>query len=295
MKDYYFTLITLIFFLGLVPVGFAETTTINGITIDQPNSANQLKNTSQTSTGIPPTIAKPVEVIVSVMTKQRQSNISMQQAFDRLKEGNQRFVDGNMKNRNLLSQAKASSIAQFPVAIVLNCMDARTPPEIIFDQGLGDILAVRIAGNVLNDDILGALEFGSRLGAKLIVVLGHTSCGTMRGACEQASLGHLTGLFKKIQPAVREATKQVDTDDCASTALIDRIAKDNVLMVIDQIQNRSPIIKEMVKNNKMAIVGGMQDLTTGKITFLEAERFLPKPVGVPMLNVQQKPTTVEVN
>lgn len=217
------------------------------------------------------------EAYSGVMTKERQSTMTVQEVFERLKEGNQRFLEGHMKNRNLLSQANTSSAGQFPVAVILSCMDARTPPEIVFDQGIGDTFATRIAGNISNDDILGGMEFGTKLsGAKLIVVIGHTSCGAVRGACQHAKLGHLTGLLQKIQPAVAEASKKSKSHDCSNAEFIDQIAKDNVLMVMKQIQARSPIIKQLIAEGKVGIVGGMQDLSTGKVTFFEDASILLK-------------------
>jgi len=213
----------------------------------------------------------------AVMTSETQSALSPQQVFQRLKDGNQRFMDGTMKNRDLLVQANTTAAGQHPVAVVLNCMDARTPPEIIFDQGIGDIFATRVAGNIQNDDILGGMEFGTKLsGAKLIAVIGHTSCGAIRGACQQVKLGNLTGLLQKIQPAVKQATKENGTSDCTNAAFIDQIAKDNVLLVMKQIQARSPVISKLIKEGKIGIVGGMQDLSTGKITFFDDQSIMPK-------------------
>ena len=216
------------------------------------------------------------QVHTAVMTAERQETKSPQQALQRLKDGNERFVNGTMKNRNLLTQANLTATKQHPVAVVLNCIDSRTPPEIVFDQGIGDIFAIRIAGNVQNNDILGSMEFGTKLaGAKLIAVIGHTSCGAIRGACQQVKLGNLTGLLQKIQPAVKQASKENGASDCASAALIDQIAKDNVLLVIKQIQANSPVIRGLIKEGKIGIVGGIQDLATGKITFFDDQSIMP--------------------
>jgi carbonic anhydrase len=211
------------------------------------------------------------------MTSEEQAGMSPQDALQRLKDGNQRFVDGNMKNRDWLIQANTSASKQHPVVVVLNCIDSRTPPEIIFDQGIGDIFAARIAGNIQNDDILGSMEFGTKVaGAKLIAVIGHTSCGAVRGACQQVKLGNLTGLLHKIQPAVKQAAKEANTKDCSNAAFIDQIAKDNVLMVMKQIQARSPVISKLIKEGKIGIVGGIQDLSTGKVTFFDDQEMMPK-------------------
>jgi len=206
----------------------------------------------------------------AIMTSEKQTGMTPQLILQRLKEGNQRFMNGQMKNRDLLMQAHLSSAGQHPVAVILNCMDARTPPEIVFDQGIGDVFALRIAGNIQNDDILGSMEFGTELtGAKLIAVIGHTSCGAIRGACQQAKLGHLTSLLQKITPAINQAAKEQNTHDCTQSAYINQIAKDNVLMVMKQIQNNSPVIAKLVQEGKLKIVGGMQDLSTGEVTFFD--------------------------
>lgn len=218
------------------------------------------------------------QVHTSVMTAETQSAKTPQQALQRLKAGNQRFVEGKMKNRDLLVQAGSTAAAQHPIVVVLNCIDSRTPPEIVFDQGIGDIFAIRIAGNIQNDDILGSMEFGTKVaGAKLIAVIGHTSCGAVRGACQQVKLGNLTGLLHKIQPAVKQATKENGgKGDCADNAYVDQIAKDNVLLVMKQIKARSSIVSKLVDDGQIGIVGGMQDLSTGKITFFDEQGIMPK-------------------
>ncbi|WP_419421224.1 carbonic anhydrase family protein (plasmid) [Legionella sp. D16C41] len=206
----------------------------------------------------------------NVMTAERQEAKTPDEVLQRLLEGNDRFIHGKLKNRDLLAQANATATAQHPIAIVLNCMDARTPPEIVFDQGIGDIFAIRIGGNIQNNDILGSMEFGTQLmGAKLIAVIGHTSCGAMRGACQDAKLGHLTSLLNKIQPAVTQATRDKKTKDCSNPDFINKIAEYNVRLVMKQIQTQSPLLSKLAKENKIKIVGGMQDIATGKITFFD--------------------------
>jgi carbonic anhydrase len=213
----------------------------------------------------------------TVMTAEKQENMSPQQVLQRLKEGNQRFVKGQMKNHDLLVQAHLVASKQHPVAVILNCIDSRTPPEMIFDQGIGDIFAARIAGNIQNDDILGSMEFGTQLsGAKLIAVVGHTNCGAIRGACQQAKLGHLTALLQKIQPAVNQAANKQGTRDCNKATFIDQIAKDNVLHVMKQIQARSPVIAKLIKEGKIGLVGGVQDLETGEVIFFDDQSVMPK-------------------
>ena len=208
----------------------------------------------------------------SIITAEMQEAKTPEKVLQRLKEGNQRFVEGKLKNRDLLAQANSSASGQHPVAIILNCMDARSPPELVFDQGIGDIFVLRIAGNIQNDDILGSMEFGTQLvGAKLIAVIGHTNCGAMRGACQQAKLGHLTSLLQKIQPAVAKAAKEGKESDCSSNAFVDRIAKDNVRLVMEQLQSNSPVLNQLIQEGKLGIVGGIQDIATGKVTFFDEQ------------------------
>jgi len=220
--------------------------------------------------------ATPV-VHTAVQTAETQAAKTPELVLKRLKDGNERFVNGNLKNRDLLAQVNATSTAQHPVAVVLNCMDSRTPPELVFDQGVGDVFVTRIAGNVVNDDLLGSMEFGTKIaGAKLIAVIGHTNCGAIRGACQQAKLGHLTALLQKIKPAISQAIKDKGPRNCEDHEFIDEVAKDNVLMVIKQIQTRSPVIRKLIEQGQVGIVGGVQDLATGKVTFFDKEEIMPK-------------------
>lgn len=222
-------------------------------------------------------IAQNTQPHTKVMTATTQAEMTPQQVLQRLKDGNLRFTEGKMKNRDLLIQTNTTSGSQHPVAVVLSCLDSRTSPDIIFDQGIGDVFVARIAGNIQNDDILGSMEFGTKLmGAKLIVVVGHTSCGAMRGSCDNAKLGHLTSLLQKIQPAVQQAAKETGTKDCNNAAFIDQIAKDNVLLVMKQIKARSPILDKLIKEGKVGIVGGMQDISTGAVTFFDDQGIMPK-------------------
>lgn len=211
-----------------------------------------------------------------VFNKDTQSSVTPEQALQRLKDGNERFTSGKMKNRDLLAQANQTAPAQHPIAVVLNCLDSRAAPEFIFDQGVGDIFVARVAGNIMNNDILGSMEFATQLaGAKLIAVIGHTNCGAVKGACQRAKLGHLTELLQKIQPAINQTTKAMGSRDCDKAEFIDEAAKNNVLLMIKQIQTRSPVISRLIKEGKLGIVGGIQDLATGKVTFLDAQAILP--------------------
>lgn len=211
------------------------------------------------------------------ITQEKQQNMSPMQALQRLKEGNQRFLNNQRIGRNYLQQAKQASYGQFPFAVILNCMDSRSVPEFIFDQGLADLFTLRVAGNVLNDDILGSMEFASKVvGARLIVVLGHTSCGAVAGACNDVKLGHLTDFISKIKPSVQPGMKETGLKNCEDPKLIDAIAKNNALQVVNQILERSPILKELVSSKQVGIVAGLHDIKTGEIRFFEEGKSVPK-------------------
>lgn len=205
---------------------------------------------------------------MKTLTKEMQEKITPAQAMELLKEGNKRFVNNLKINRNLLQQANETSDGQHPFAVILSCIDSRTSAELIFDQGLGDIFSVRIAGNIVNEDILGSMEFGCKLaGSKIIVVLGHTACGAVKGACDHAKLGHLTGLLSKITPSV-EAEKTVkDNRTSSNVDFVDKVTLINVENAVEQILQKSPIIKEMVDNGEIGIVGAIHDIKTGEVKF----------------------------
>ena len=201
---------------------------------------------------------------MSVTTKEIQSKSSAQEVLEILKEGNQRFVNQDPKSRNLLEQVNATSTGQFPLAVVISCIDSRVPTEMIFDQGIGDIFCVRVAGNVINQDVLGSVEFACKVaGVKLIVVMGHTSCGAVKGACNDVELGNLTGLLNKIKPAISIVENRgVAADD---SRFVDEVALENVQISLDTILNDSPVIKEMVDNHEVKCAKGMYSVQTGKV------------------------------
>lgn len=207
---------------------------------------------------------------MKTLTKEMQSSISPSMALDLLKEGNKRFVNNLKINRNLLQQANETSDGQHPFAVILSCIDSRTSAELIFDQGLGDIFSVRIAGNIVNDDILGSMEFGCKVaGAKIIVVLGHTKCGAVKGACDNVALGNLTTLISKIKPAVENEKTTKENRNSGNADFVENVAALNVHLSVKNILLKSPIIAEMVKNDEITIVGGIHDITTGVVTFTE--------------------------
>lgn len=223
--------------------------------------------------------AANVDVLLQgkTMTQAKQQQMTPKQALLRLKEGNRRFLTNTQISRDYLKQAHQSSYGQYPFAVVLNCMDSRSVPELFFDQGLADLFTLRVAGNVLNEDILGSMEFATKVvGSRLIVVLAHTSCGAVAGACSDVKLGHLTDVLDKIQPSVSPGMEASGIKNCADPKLIDAIAKANALRVVKEIQDKSPIIAEMVKNKQVGIVAGLHDIKTGQVHFFEEKRSVPE-------------------
>jgi carbonic anhydrase len=207
---------------------------------------------------------------MKTLTKEMQSAITPSVALEILKEGNKRFVSNLKINRNLLQQANETSDGQHPFAVILSCIDSRTSAELIFDQGLGDVFSVRIAGNIVNEDILGSMEFGCKVaGAKIIVVLGHTKCGAVKGACDNVALGNLTGLIAKIKPAVEQESVTAENRNSSNGVFVENVAELNVSLSVKNILLKSPIIADMVKNGDIGIVGGIHDITTGEVKFFE--------------------------
>lgn len=205
---------------------------------------------------------------MKTLTKEMQAAITPSMALELLKEGNKRFVNNLKTNRNLLQQANETSDGQHPFAIILSCIDSRTSAELIFDQGLGDIFSVRIAGNILNEDILGSMEFACKVaGSKIIVVLGHTKCGAVKGACDQVEMGNLTALLSKIRPAVENETETKENRTSKNSVFVENVATINVKRTVRSIMERSPILKEMIQNKQIGIVGGTHDITTGHVHF----------------------------
>ena len=207
---------------------------------------------------------------MKTLTKEMQSAISPTMALNLLKDGNKRFVNNLKINRNLLQQANDTSDGQHPFAVIFSCIDSRTSAELIFDQGLGDIFSARIAGNIVNEDILGSMEFGCKVaGAKIIVVLGHTKCGAVKGACDNVALGNLTGLIEKIKPAVEQETTTTENRNSSNASFVENVAELNVSLSVKNILLKSPIIAEMVKNEEITIVGGVHDISSGEVKFFE--------------------------
>ncbi|GAA6135733.1 carbonic anhydrase family protein [Oceaniserpentilla sp. 4NH20-0058] len=207
---------------------------------------------------------------MKTLTKELQEAITPQMALDILKEGNKRFINNLKANRNLLQQANETSDNQHPFAIILSCIDSRTSAELIFDQGLGDIFSARVAGNIVNEDILGSMEFACKVaGSKIITVLGHTNCGAIKGACDHVEMGNLTNLLAKIRPAVDDEKTITDNRTSSNNEFVDKVTSINVKRTMKNIMQRSPILKEMMENNEIMLVGGMHDIATGEVTFYE--------------------------
>lgn len=207
---------------------------------------------------------------MKTFTKEMQDQISPEKSLEMLIEGNQRYIKNMSINRNFLQQAQETEMGQYPFAIILSCIDSRAPSEIIFDQGIGDIFNIRIAGNVVNKDILGSMEFGCKVaGAKLIVVLGHSHCGAVKGACDNVEMGNLTGLINKIKPSIglESSTEKNRTSDNAE--FVSNVTKININESIKQISEGSPILRDMLANGEIKIIGSMLDIAKGNVTFFE--------------------------
>jgi carbonic anhydrase len=201
-------------------------------------------------------------------TKESQTAMTPQSALAELKTGNARFVAGHPLVRNQSADVKATASGQYPFAVVLSCLDSRQPIEIVLDQGIGDIFSARVAGNVLNDDILGSLEFACKVsGAKLIAVIGHSNCGAIKGAVDGVDLGNLTGLLGKIQPAIGQVPAEFQPRTSKNHEFVDKVSEANVRLVMQQIRERSPILREMLDSGQIGLVGGMYDLSTGEVHF----------------------------
>ena len=204
---------------------------------------------------------------MKTLSKQDQAQINPQRAKEILLEGNQRFVNSLRLNRNYLQQVNETSEGQNPFAVVLSCIDSRTSAELIFDQGLGDIFSARIAGNIVNEDILGSMEFACKVaGSKLVVVLGHTSCGAVKGACDHVEMGNLSTLLHKIKPSIDAISYQGERS-AKNKEFVEMVSEENVHRMLKEIPERSPILKEMIEKGQIGIVGGMYNVETGIVEF----------------------------
>jgi carbonic anhydrase len=202
--------------------------------------------------------------------KETQAQMTPRKALQFLQEGNDRFINNLKANRNLLEQVNETRDGQWPFATILSCIDSRTSAELIFDQGLGDIFSVRIAGNIVNTDILGSMEFACKVaGSKLIVVLGHSKCGAVKGACDHVEMGNLTELLSKIQPAVYQEKDTTDNRTSKNSEFVENVAEINVKRSVKNIIERSFVLEQMLEEGQIGIVGAMHDIESGKVIFYD--------------------------
>ncbi len=202
------------------------------------------------------------------LTREAQAAITPARALEMLKQGNERFVNGKTLPRDFLAQVRQTATGQYPFAAIVSCLDSRIPPAIVFDQGIGDLFVGRIAGNFVNDDMLGSLEFATKLsGAKLVVILGHTECGAIRGACDAAQLGLLTATLANINPAVEAVQGDYTPRNSSNAEFVQSVAEMNVQLTMKKLLDRSVVLREMVDKGELGLVGAMYDITTGKVMF----------------------------
>ncbi len=206
----------------------------------------------------------------AALTSERRSAISPEDALNKLKAGNERFVTRNMRNCDFIEQVRSTAGGQYPSSVIIGCIDSRVPPELVFDQRIGDVFSARVAGNIVNDDIVGSSEFATKLvGAKLIVVLGHSECGAIKGAIDGAELGLLTQLLAKIKPAV-EANKDAPGDHTSKNGtFVQEVAETNAKFAAKNLTEMSNVLRDLVAAKELKIVSAMHDIATGRVTFME--------------------------
>ena len=212
---------------------------------------------------------------MKTLNKEMQASITPRKALEILKEGNTRFINNLKAHRNLLEQVNDTLDGQWPFAIILSCIDSRTSAELIFDQGLGDIFSVRIAGNIVNTDILGSMEFACKVaGSRLIIVLGHSKCGAVKGACDHVEMGNLTELLSKIQPAVYQEIETKEERNASNTTFVENVAEINVKRSVKNIIERSYVLEQMIEKGEIGIVGAMHNIETGEVNFYNDVEFI---------------------
>jgi len=222
------------------------------------------------SSGLSAPAAVHAESASVAFTREAQAAVTPAQALAMLKEGNLRFSSGKSVPRDFLVQVKQTSKNQFPFAAIVSCLDSRIPPAIVFDRGIGDLFVARVAGNFVNDDILGSLEFSTKLaGAKLIVVMGHSECGAIKGACDSAQLGLLSATLANINPAVTAVKGNYTPRSSANAEFVQAVAEMNVQLTMQMLRDRSLVLREMIDKGEIALVGAMYDVSTGKVTFYD--------------------------
>jgi len=203
---------------------------------------------------------------MKALTKSTQEQITPTAALQMLIDGNARFVQNKMIQRDLQEQIADTSEGQFPFAAILSCIDSRVPAEIVFDQGIGDVFSARVAGNIVNEDVFGSIEYACKVaGSKIVVVMGHTKCGAVTAACNNVELGNITALLSKIKPAVKKYSTGVEMDE----ETIERVAVQNVLFSIEAMKSDSPILAEMVESKEILIVGAIYNVSNGEVKFID--------------------------
>ena len=221
-------------------------------------------------TGFMPFGAVHADTAGATLTREAQAAITPAKALEMLKQGNERFVSDKTVERDFLAQVKQTSTGQFPFAAVVSCLDSRIPPAIVFDRGIGDLFVARVAGNFVNDDILGSLEFATKLaGAKLIVVMGHTECGAVKGACDAAQLGLLTTTLANINPSVKAVQGDYTPRSSQNAEFVQAVAEMNVQLTMQKLRDRSVVLRQMIDKGEIGLVGAMYDVSSGKVVFYE--------------------------
>lgn len=204
---------------------------------------------------------------MKTLTKSLQDKISPKDAYNILVDGNKRFLENQRAQRNLNTQVQETSAGQYPMAVILSCIDSRVPVELVFDQGIGDVFSARVAGNIVNEDVLGSMEYACKVaGSKIVVVLGHTKCGAVTAACKHVELGNITHLLEKIKPAVEQIKPE---NEAYSPSEIEEVSKVNVKLTMDRVRKESPILAEMENQKEIIIVGAIYDVSTGKVDFFQ--------------------------
>jgi carbonic anhydrase len=232
-------------------------------------SADSDKPAETTTAVVTETVALPTPLKEKVLTAEEQSALTPDMVIQNLKEGNKRFMSNDLTSRDHSAMVRNAAKGQFPKAVILSCLDSRVPVEDVFDRGIGDLFVGRVAGNFVNVDLLGSMEFGCKVsGAKVILVLGHEACGAVKAAIDDVKLGNITAMLTNIKPAVAKSQDFAGEKSTKNDAFVEHVSKNNVINTINTIQKKSPILDEMVKKGEIKIVGAYYNLQTGEVTFL---------------------------
>ena len=251
------------FYSKLLAAGCLTCLLLSGCTQDQPQSSRSDDQNSATNIDDKPRIER-------VLTQEERDKLTPDEVLQMLMDGNQRFVLGTLTSRDHSKQVRHAALGQYPKAVVLSCIDSRIPVEDVFDRGIGDVFVARVAGNFENTDILGSMEFGAKVaGSKLVLVLGHEHCGAVKGAIDNVELGNITPMLKNIRPAVEHFTDYEGDKSSENEEFVHMVAEQNVRLTIGDIREQSPILREMESEGEIMIVGGLYDMDTGLVTFIE--------------------------